>query len=160
MKSHSIVITDADMDRLSRLVRALKHSLFRDQTRLESLEQTLESAEVTSLERIPGDVIRMNSSIRILDLETRKKESYTLTFPDTADISTSRISVLAPVGTALLGRRQGEVIETKVPGGARRLRIERVSQRPEIIRRQAQSDRSNRRELHSGRTTQRMTLAA
>ncbi|MBZ5571804.1 MAG: GreA/GreB family elongation factor [Acidobacteriia bacterium] len=160
MKNRSIMVTDADMDRLSRLVRALKHSLFRDQLQLESLEQTLESAEVTSSKRIPRDVIRMNSSIRLLDLDTRKKQLYSLVFPDNADISTSRVSVLAPVGIALLGRSQGDVIETKVPGGAKRLRAERVLQRPEITRRQARSDRSNRRELHSSRTIQSASLAA
>ncbi|MBZ5664087.1 MAG: GreA/GreB family elongation factor [Acidobacteriia bacterium] len=160
MKTRSTIVTDTDMDRLSHLVRALKHSLFRDQLQLESLEQTLESAEVTSSERIPRDVIRMNSSIRVLDLDTRKKELYTLVFPDSADISTGRISVLAPVGIAFLGRRQGDVIEAKVPGGDRTLRVERVSQRPQTARRQARSDRSNRQELHSGRTIQRTTLAA
>jgi hypothetical protein len=51
MKGHSIIVTDAEMDRLSRLARALKHSLFRDQLQLELLEQTLESAEVTPSER-------------------------------------------------------------------------------------------------------------
>jgi regulator of nucleoside diphosphate kinase len=160
VKSHTIIVTTADMDRLSRLVRALKHSLFRDPLQLESLEQTLESAEVTSSERVPRDVIRMNSSIRVLDLDTRKKELYTLAFPENADISTSRISVLAPVGIALLGRRQGDVIETKVPGGARRLRVERVWQSPVLARRQGRPGQSNRRELHSGGTIQRTTLAA
>ena len=160
MGSHSIVVTDDDMNRLSRLVQALKHSLFRDQLQLESLEQTLASAEVAPRERIARDVIRMNSTIRVLDLDTRKKERYTLVFPDSADISTRQISVLAPVGIALLGRRQGDVIETKVPGGARRLRVEWVSQRPRTARRGIQPDRSNRRELHSGRTIQRTILAA
>jgi regulator of nucleoside diphosphate kinase len=160
MKSRSIVVTDADMDRLSRLVRALKHSLFRDQLQLASLEETLASAEVAPGECVPRDVIRMNSTIRVLDLDTRKKALYTLVFPDHADISTSRISVLAPVGIALLGRRQGDVVETKVPGGARRLRVEWVSQRPRTARRRIRPDRSNRRELHSGRTIQRTTLAA
>jgi len=160
VKSPTIIVTDADMDRLSRLVRALKHSSFRDQLQLESLEQALENAEVTSSERVPRDVIRMNSSIRVMDLDTRKKELYTLVFPENADISTGRISVIAPVGIALLGRRQGDVIETKVPGGARRLRVERVLQGPQLARRQGRPDRSNRRDLHSVRKTQRMSLAA
>jgi regulator of nucleoside diphosphate kinase len=160
MKSRSIIVTDADMNRLSRLVRALKHSLFRDQLQLDSLEQTLASAEVVPGERVPRDVIRMNSTIRVLDLDTRKKERYTLVFPDNADISTNQISVLAPVGIALLGRRQGDVIETKVPGGARRLRGEWVSQRPRTARMRIPPDRSNRRELHSGRTIRRTILAA
>lgn len=160
MRSHSIIVTDADMDRLSRLVRALKHSLFRDQRQIVSLEQTLEIAETMSSERIPRDVIRMNSRIRVLDLDTGEKELYTLVFPDNADISTSRMSILAPVGIAVLGRRQGDVIEAEVPGGARRLRIERVLQKPKTTRRQPRSDRSNRRDLRSGRTTQNTTLAA
>jgi regulator of nucleoside diphosphate kinase len=160
VKSHPIIVTDADMDRLSRLARALKHSLFRDQLQLESLEQTLESAVVTSAERIPKDVIRMNSRIRVLDCDTETKELYILAFPENSDISTRRISVLAPIGIALLGRRRGDVIETKVPGGARRLRVEWVSQRPQTASRRIRPDRSNRRELHSGRTIQRRTLAA
>ena len=160
MKSHSIIVADDDMDRLSGLVRALKNSLFRDQLQLESLEQALESAEETSSERVPRDVIRMNSSIRVLDLDTRKKELYTLVFPDNADITSSRISVLAPVGLALLGRKQGDVIETNVPGGARRLRVDRVWLSPELARRHARPGRSNRRELCSGRTIQGATLAA
>lgn len=160
MKSHSIIVADADMYRLSALVRALKNSRFRDQLQLESLEQALESAEETSSERVPRDVIRMNSSIRVLDLDTRKKELYTLVFPDNADISSSRISVLAPVGLALLGRKQGDTIETNVPGGSRRLRVDRVWQSPELSRRHARPNRSNRRELCSGRTIQGATLAA
>jgi hypothetical protein len=82
MKDHSIIVTDADMDRLSRLARALKLTLFRDQLQLESLERTLESAEIMSSERIPRDVIRMNSRIRVLDFDTRKIELYTLVFPE------------------------------------------------------------------------------
>ena len=126
MKSHSIVVSDADMAGLNRLVRALRHSLFRDQLELESLNQTLESAEVASSERIPRDIIRMNSRIHVLDLDTGKKERYTLVFPEHADISTGLISVLAPVGIALLGHKKGEVIEARVPGGTRRLRVGQV----------------------------------
>jgi regulator of nucleoside diphosphate kinase len=160
VKSHSIVVADVDMDRLSGLVRALKDSLFRDQLQLESLERALEGAEVTSSERVLRDVIRMNSGIRVLDLDTRKKKLYTLVFPDDADISTSRISVLAPVGLGLLGRRQGDVIETNVPGGVRRLRVDRVWQDPDLAGRHSRTGRSNRRELCSGRTIQWATLAA
>ena len=126
MKSHSIVVSDADMAGLHRLVSALKHSLFRDQPQLELLDQTLESAEVASSELIPRDIIRMNSRIRLLDLGTGKKQLYTLVFPEHADISANRISVLAPVGIALLGHKKGEVIEARVPGGTRRLRVEQV----------------------------------
>lgn len=64
MKSHSIVVSDVDMAGLNRLVRALRHSLFRDQLQLDLLNQTLESAEVASSELIPRDIIRMKSRNR------------------------------------------------------------------------------------------------
>jgi regulator of nucleoside diphosphate kinase len=160
MKSHSIIVSDFDMDRLSRLVRALKQSVCRDQLQLESLDQTLESAEVISSERIPRDVIRMNSRIRVLDLDTRKKEVYTLVFPEHADIPTSRMSVLAPVGMALLGRRKRDIIEVKVPGGIRRLRIEHVLFRTGIARQRVRPHQTERAGFHLGRKIQTAGLAA
>jgi regulator of nucleoside diphosphate kinase len=160
MKSHSIIVSDADMDRLSRLVRALKHSLFRDQLQLESLDQTLESAEVTSSERIPRDVIRMNSRVRVLDLDTRKKGLYTLVFPEHADLSTSRISILAPVGLALLGRRQRDMIEVKVPGGIRRLQVEHVLYRADTARKRVRPHHTERSNVPLGRKIQTTSLAA
>ena len=158
MKSRSIIVTDADMDRLSRLVRALKHSLFRDQLQLESLDKTLEFAEVISSKRIPRDVIRMNSRIRVLDLDTRKKEPYTLVFPEHADVSTSRISVLAPVGTALLGRRKRDIIDVKVPGGIRRLRVVHVLYRTDIAGKRVRSHQTERSDHRLGRKIQTTSL--
>jgi regulator of nucleoside diphosphate kinase len=160
MKSQPIIVSNTDMDRLSRLVRALKHSLFRDQQQLELLDQTLESADVTSLERIPRDVIRMNCRIRVLDFGTRTKQLYTLVFPENADISIGRLSVLAPMGIALLGRRQGDVIETKVPGGARRLKVEQVLCGPGLAGKGVRPDRSTRQQVHLGRRVQKTCLAA
>ena len=159
MKCNSIVLTDTDMDRLSRLVRALKHSLFRDQLQLELLDQTLESAEVTSSSCIPANVIRMNSRIHVLGLDTQKKDVYTLVFPESADISRGRISVLAPLGIALLGRKQGDVIEAKAPGGIRRLRVEHVQGRPETRSKRAIGARPNRLLSHLHRT-EKPSLAA
>lgn len=159
MKSHCIIVTDADMDRLNRLVRALKHPLFRDQLQLESLEQTLESADVMSSERLPRDVIRMNSSIRVLDFDTRRKGLYTLVFPEEVNISRGFISVLAPLGIALLGRRRGDVIEAQVPGGIRRLSVEHVWYGPEITRKRV-SGGSSRRELRSDQSISGNTVAA
>lgn len=126
MKSREIIITDADMEKLSRLIRALRHSLFRDQRQLDALDQALQSAEVRPPRQIPKSVVRMNSSIRVRDCHTGKEELYTLVLPEAADISRGLISVLAPVGIALLGHKKGEVIEARVPGGTRRLKVEQV----------------------------------
>ncbi|HEV2400231.1 MAG TPA: GreA/GreB family elongation factor [Candidatus Sulfotelmatobacter sp.] len=128
MPDGSVIVTDADMDRLTRLVRTVKHSLFRDQQQLELLAQTLASAEVRVLGRVPKDVIRMHSRVRVFDFDTGRRGQYSLVFPDEANISRGMISVLAPLGIALLGRRKGDVIEAQVPGGARKLRVDAVRQ--------------------------------
>src|SRR5579864_2024209 len=130
VKSHSIVVTDVDMERLSGLVRGLQHSLFRDQQQLDALNLVLQTADVRPPSRTAKSIVRMNSSIRVRDFEMHKEQQYTLVFPDEADISSGQITVLAPVGIALLGHRKGEVIEAKVPGGTRRLKIEQVRQTP------------------------------
>lgn len=159
MTNRSIIVTDDDMEALRRLVRALKYSLFRDQRQLELLDQTLESAEVRPPGRVPKDVVRMNSRVRVLDFETQRKGLYTLVFPKDANISRGFISVLAPLGIALLGRRRGDVVEARVPGGIRRLRVEHVWHGPEITRKGV-PDGSRRRKLRSLESIPRNAVAA
>ena len=148
MPDGSVIITDADMDSLTRLVHAFKHSLFRDQQQLEMLDQTLTAAEVRPPGRMPKDVIRMNSRVRVFDFDTRQRELYTLTFPEEANISKGMISVLAPLGIALLGRRKRDVIEVQVPGGVRQLRVESVRQQAGLSRARAFEHISTRRTSH------------
>ncbi len=73
----------------------------------------------------------MNSRVRLSDISKAEKLVYTLVFPRDADSATGRISVLAPVGTAILGCRVGDIIEWQVPAGTRRLKIEEVLYQPE-----------------------------
>jgi len=160
MTDRCIIVTDGDVDRLRRLVRALKYSLFRDQRQLELLDETLESAEVRPPARVPKDVVRMNSRVRVLDFETRRTGLYTLVFPEEANISRGFVSVLAPLGIALLGRRKGEVIEARVPGGLRRLRVEHVRSASEITRKRVPLVRSTRRGLRLGQSTPGVTRGA
>lgn len=132
MANGRTLVTREDMDRLAHLVRTLRHSPFRDQQQLELLDEALENAHALAAEHVPGKVIRMNSRFRVLDLDSGRSARYTLVYPENADISKGRISILAPVGTALLGRRRGDVVEAKVPGGRRRLKIEHVLHSPAI----------------------------
>jgi len=152
MKDRPIIVIDADMNRLTRLVRALKHSLSRDQQQLELLDQTLENAEVRPQARVPSNVIRMNSSVRVRDFDTREKESYTLVFPEEANISRRLISVLAPLGIALLGRREGDAVEAKVPGGTRKLKVEQVRCGSGVAKERMPEVRPTRRASYAGRT--------
>jgi regulator of nucleoside diphosphate kinase len=98
---------------------------------LESLEAELKLAEVIDPERVPKNVVTMNSTVKLRDLDTKEIEVYTLVFPEDADIANHKLSVLAPVGTAILGQRVGDVLRWRVPGGWRSLKVERVLYQPE-----------------------------
>lgn len=71
-------------------------------------------------------MVTMNTTVVLRDVDTRERETYTLVYPEQADISLDRVSVLAPIGTAVLGRRVGDVVEAKVPSGRRRIRVESI----------------------------------
>ncbi len=102
MVNDSALVTNDDMGRLVHLVRTLRQSPFRDQQQLELLDEVLENAEAMASEYVPIDVITMNSHFRVLDLESGKRVRYMLVFPENANASKGRISILAPVGTAVL----------------------------------------------------------
>lgn len=92
----------------------------------ELLHQELDRAQVVDDGALPEGVVAIGTTAVVLDLESGARNSYTLVLPPQADISELRVSVLAPLGTALLGSRVGDVVEWHMPGGLRRLRIEAV----------------------------------
>jgi len=73
----------------------------------------------------------MNSRVILQDVDTDEEMNYVLVFPKDADVSKGAISVLAPVGTAILGYSKGDVIEWRVPAGMRRIRIKEILYQPE-----------------------------
>jgi regulator of nucleoside diphosphate kinase len=129
-----IFIADDDRARLDALIcRALDHH-GRQTADVAALAGELRRARVVPRAEIPPDVVTMNSTVRLRDLETGEEETYTLVYPDEADIETDKLSILAPVGTALLGYRAGDVVEWPVPVGVRRFRVEEVLFQPRSAR--------------------------
>lgn len=131
MKHKNIVITEADYGRLLRLVEASRQFRKRDAEHLDGLEQELERATIVKDGDIPKDVVTMNSRVRVKDLGTGREMVYEIVFPGNADVANDRISVLAPIGTGLLGYSVGTTVEWAVPSGLRRLRILEVEYQPE-----------------------------
>jgi regulator of nucleoside diphosphate kinase len=123
-----IWIANEDMGKLDTLLRVLAARHDQQTGDRVSLAGELRRARVVPRAQLPPDVVRMNSTVRLRDLETGEVETYTLVFPADADIAENKLSVLAPVGTALLGYRAGDVVEWPVPAGVSRFRIEGVSQ--------------------------------
>jgi regulator of nucleoside diphosphate kinase len=132
MGQRQIVITQDDMARLRELVRADRQRVSRrDRDHLAELDRELDRAEIIGPEDLSRDVVTMHSTVRVRDLDSGGTVVYTLVFPGDADIEKERISILAPIGTALIGYRAGDLVEWRTPGGTRRLRIEEVLFQPE-----------------------------
>jgi len=127
MNTRKIYITEADMKRLRPLVEEFKNS--RDDLRM--LERELDRANIVAPEEVPPDVVTMNSKVRVRDVAANEVTTYTLVFPDQANIELNRISVIAPIGTAMLGQQVRDEFEWQVPSGPVRLRIEEVLYQPE-----------------------------
>lgn len=126
-----IVITEFDLERLEALVEKADRRSSREGRNLAELEGELLKAEVVPSAGIPPDVITMNSRVCLQDLDSGEEVVYTLVFPGDADLESGKISVLAPVGTALIGYRTGDRIAWPVPGGTRKLKVKKVLYQPE-----------------------------
>lgn len=131
MKSRKIFITAYDKMRLDGLLVASKGSRASDRQHLTELEGELKRANVVDSDAIPSEVVTMNSKVLFCDLDSKAEMTYTLVFPKDADIDSGKISILAPVGTALLGYPEGSIVEWSVPSGKRRLKIVKVLYQPE-----------------------------
>lgn len=131
MAKRKIVITRSDYDFLRELLSSDFTQAIGPVDYLEALQAELDRAEVVEPEAVPKNVVTMNSTVKLRDLDSQDLEVYTLVFPSEADIANNKLSVLAPVGTAILGQRVGDVLRWRVPGGWRRLKVERVVYQPE-----------------------------
>jgi len=123
----TIKMTKLDVEKLSSLLDSWRRRRNSDRENLHALEEELDRAEVISTGDPPPGLVAMNSWVTVTDLNTGEQHEYQIVFPRDADLAESKISVLAPIGTALLGYSVGNEIEWTVPGGVRRLRIDDVS---------------------------------
>lgn len=131
MSEKTIHITELDRRRLLDLIMDAQSKGYHGSIYLEKLRGELDRAEIVQPQEIPDDVITMNSKVALLDLDTQEEEIYTLVYPENANSTEGKVSVLAPIGTAMLGYRVGDVFEWEVPAGKRRLKVDRIIYQPE-----------------------------
>ncbi len=124
-------MTAADHEELSYAAAAAGKLSKRGRAEVRGLEGELARAQIVEADEIPAEVITMNSRAALLDLETGERMEFTLVFPIDANIEEGKISVLAPLGTAMLGYRVGDEFEWTVPYGLRRLKVTAVRFQPE-----------------------------
>lgn len=127
----AIYITEVDLQRLGELVGVARSCSELDQASLAALQAELDRASIVSSQEVPADVITMHSQVRIRDLGTGEEMVFALVYPRGANLEQGKISVMSPLGTALLGYRAGDVLDWRVPDGVRRLQIMEVEYQPE-----------------------------
>jgi len=130
LTSNPRTMTEFDLRRLDALFERIRNQV-RPPSTLSLLEREVEQAEVVKSEQVPATVVTMNSEVEVVDVDTEERRSLTLVFPSLAGIEAGRVSVLAPLGTALLGRREGARVAWQTPRGTRQLQVERVVYQPE-----------------------------
>ena len=125
-----MILTQSDRDRLVAMLTAYgaPQSLGSART---ALMRAVDAADIVDVGTVPDSVVTMNSVVNVIDIETGAIASYTLVFPRDANADRGKVSVLAPLGTALLGRLEGEIIEFDVSAGTKQLFIQKVTFQPE-----------------------------
>jgi len=131
MKHTPIIMTAADHTELSSAIAAVGKLSARGHGEMKALQEELARAEIVEPNDLPIDVITMNSRAELLDLDSKERMELALVFPVDANIEEGKISVLAPLGTAMLGYRVGDEFEWIVPYGLRRLKVTAVRFQPE-----------------------------
>lgn len=124
----AITLSSLDMDRIEALIDKLPGN-FPGRT---ALEAELDRADVLDPTDMPADVVTMNSTVRFTLQETGVTQTLTLVYPKEADGSADKVSVFAPVGTALLGLRIGDTLQLPHPSGKTvTVRVDAITYQPE-----------------------------
>lgn len=124
-----ITVSSLDLERIEELMELPAHRTFPG---AEALRQELSRATIVEPGQIPNDLVTMNSTARVEDETTGEAHALTLVYPREADGTPGKVSVFAPVGSAMLGLRIGQSIEWQVPAGRQlRLKIVAIDYQPE-----------------------------
>ncbi len=125
-KQDTLIVAKTDFERLYSLIGNANSEV------KELLDEELSRASVVSDDELPEDVVSMNSTVRFQDLDTMGETVVTLVYPHEAKIEENKVSILAPVGSALIGLRVGQDIQWPLPNGKKkRLKVISVLHQPE-----------------------------
>lgn len=130
MTKRKIYINRYDLDRLRALIDM---SSGPEAPYLEKLEKELEQATVVEPREVPGDVVTMNSIVRVKDVDAGEERTLILVFPGKEGVNGKTVSILSPMGIALIGYREGDILSWDLPGGNVKIRIEEVIYQPERL---------------------------
>lgn len=126
MNNDNILITEKDLLRLKNILS------FQNSEEFENLEIELERAKIITDANVPADLVTMNSRVKFLNIQDDKEMTVTIVYPHDANFADGKISVLASLGSALIGLREGQEINWMFPDQkTRTLKILKVVYQPE-----------------------------
>lgn len=126
MDSDTILITEKDYLRLDNLLISNSEYDFED------LEIELNRATIITDSDVPKDLVTMNTQCRFLDITNQKESLVTIVYPQNSQINESKVSILAPLGSALIGLRKDQEINWRFPSGkTKRLKVTEILYQPE-----------------------------
>jgi len=132
MNADKIMITVSDYGRIMNLIDQLGDFFSKEQKEnMEKLKAELRRAVKVDSSNMPRDRIRINTTFEIKAVEEMESRTLSLVFPDQANMEKNRLSILSPVGTAVLGYRVGDIIQWRVPAGKKRFIITKILYQPE-----------------------------
>ena len=131
MARRTVHITQQDAARLREWLSISGRRHDKDRRNLDVLRRELDRARLIQPDEVTPDVVTMHSQVRLVDPSTGQELRCTLVFPEDAVAKHERVSVLAPLGAAILGCRAGDVVRFQVPGGWRTVRVAEVLYQPE-----------------------------
>ena len=126
-----IRITELDYVRLCNLINAARDKKFIELKNIEVLGTEIKRAKKVDSRKITSEFVTMNSMIEVTDLDTDKLMILKLVYPNDADFKKGYISILSPLGSALLGYKAGDAISFEVPKGIKKIRINKILYQPE-----------------------------
>jgi regulator of nucleoside diphosphate kinase len=131
MSTQTVYVTEHDLKRLRALIEEAAWSMNRPRADIERLEAELDRRRLLLSDEVPSDVITLNSRVQLFELDTGETFTCTLVLPHEADIGQFKISILSPVGLAMLGHRVGDSFDGPAPGGVKRLEVTAIWYQPE-----------------------------
>ena len=126
-----IIITRNDFSRIQKSIDYAKSRKSIGKNEVENLINELHSALIVDPVELPGDVVTMNSIVKISFLDSNKSMQFQIVYPGGANIRENKISIFSPVATALIGYKAGDEIDWIVPSGLTKIRIEEIVYQPE-----------------------------
>ncbi len=124
--SKKIYITKSDYEKLTKMLKDGINNDLKNQKYITDLISELEKCEIINQKEALKDIVTINSKVSFKFLDSDKEMSYLIVLPQDADVKAGKISVLSPIGTALIGYSAGDILEWDLPSGVKKIKIQKV----------------------------------